>query len=144
MMQIPRNYEELTWKLLDIVVDSYKNVSIKTEECESRGCSDKVIINRLSPRYQNIFKFFCEMALSGEDACILQTSIIYFSKEDCRVRVNASQVTNVDEYLSNQEEADTKVILHSAHAMNTTEGLIILWSPSGVTGIIIAISHKPH
>ena len=57
------------------------------------------------------------------------------------MRVNASQVTTVDEFSSHQEEGDTKVKLYSAYAINTTEGSIILWSPSGVTGImIIAIS----
>ena len=41
----------------------------------------------------------------------------------------------------NQEEADTKVILYSGHAIGTTEGSIILWSSSGdVDAIIIAIS----
>ena len=41
---------------------------------------------------------------------------------------------------SNQEEPDTKVILHSAHAISTTKGSIILRSSSGVNDIIIAIS----
>ena len=55
--------------------------------------------------------------------------------------VNASQVTTVAELSSNKEEADTKVILHSLHAINTTEGSIILRSPSGDTDtMIIAIS----
>ena len=41
----------------------------------------------------------------------------------------------------NQEEADTKVILHSGHAISTTEGSIILRSSSGdVDVMIIAIS----
>ena len=54
MVQIPENYEELTWKLLssfpkgfqrvDIVADTYRNVSIKAGEREIRGRSDKVII----------------------------------------------------------------------------------------------------
>ena len=71
----------------------------------------------------------------------MQTSVIYFSKEDSCVRVNASQVTTVDELSSNQEEADTKVILHSAHAISTTKGSIILRSSYGDTDImIIAIS----
>ena len=41
----------------------------------------------------------------------------------------------------NQEEADTKVILHSGHAISTTEDSIILQSSSGdVDVMIIAIS----
>ena len=56
------------------------------------------------------------------------------------MRVNASQVTSVDELSSNQEEMDIKVILHSAHAIITTESSIILRSPSGDTDMMIAIS----
>ena len=71
----------------------------------------------------------------------MQTSVIYFSKEGSCVRVNAWLVTPVDELSSNQEEADTKVILHSGHAISTTEGSIILRSSSGDIDImIIAIS----
>ena len=56
--------------------------------------------------------------------------------------MNASQVTIVDELSSNQEKAENKVIVHSAHAIKITEGLIILRSLSGETEItIIAISH---
>ena len=48
------------------------------------------------------------------------------------MRVNASQVTTVDELsLSQEEEADNKVILHSACAIKTTEDSINLWSLSG-------------
>ena len=58
------------------------------------------------------------------------------------MRVNASQVTIVDELSSNQAKAENKVIVHSANAIKTTEGLIILRSFSGESEImIIAISH---
>ena len=53
------------------------------------------------------------------------------------MQVNASQVTTVDELLSNQEKVNTKVILHSAHAISTTKVSIILRSSSGDTDIII-------
>ena len=47
----------------------------------------------------------------------------------------------MDELSPNQEEADTKVILHSGQAISTTEGSIILRSSSGdVDVMIIAIS----
>ena len=58
------------------------------------------------------------------------------------MRVNASQVTFVDELSSNQEKAENKVIVHSVHAIKTNEGLIILRFFSGETEIrTIAISH---
>ena len=55
------------------------------------------------------------------------------------MRVNASQVTTVDELSSNQEEADNKVILHSACAIKTTEDSINLWSLSGEADIMIIV-----
>ena len=51
--------------------------------------------------------------------------------------MNASQVTTVDELSSNQEEGDAKVMLHSAHAISTTEGSMILQSSSGDINIMI-------
>ena len=65
MVQIPENYDELTWKLMssfpkgfqrmDIVADIYRNVSIKANDLMIR-----LSLNRLSPRYQKIFKLFCK------------------------------------------------------------------------------------
>ena len=55
--------------------------------------------------------------------------------------MNASLVATVDELSSNQEEEDTKVILHAGHAISTTKGSIISRSSSGDIDImIIAIS----
>ena len=57
------------------------------------------------------------------------------------MRVNASQVTIVDELSSNQAKAENKVISF-CKCHQSTEGLIILRSFSGESEIIIiAISH---
>ena len=134
-------YEELTWKLLpsfprkfqrvNIVADTYRNVSITAGERGSRERSDKVIIKLTKSKILKDFQAFlrdgenknrlidllCETTSSSSDRTlvILQTSVICFSKEDSYVRLNASQVTTVDELSSNQDKADIKVILHSAH-----------------------------
>ena len=142
---------------MEIVADIYRNVSIKAKEREIRGGSDKVIIKstiskvpkdfqaflRNSENKNRFIDLFCETISSSSDRAlaILQTSVIHFSKEDSCVRVHASQVTTVDELSSNQEEVDTKVILHSGHAISTTEGSIIARSSSGdIYIMIIAIS----
>ena len=163
MVQIPENYEELTWKLLssfpkgfqrvDIVADTYRNVSIKAGEREIRRRNDKVIIKSTNSKVPKDFQAFlrkgenknrltdllCGTVSSSSNRAlpILPTSVIYFSKEDSCVRVNASQVTAVNELSSNQEEADTMVLLHSAHAISTAEGSIILRSSSGDIDIMI-------
>ena len=71
MVQIPENYEEITWKLLssfpkgfqrvDLVADTYKNVSIKAGEREIGGWIDKIIIKLTKSKVPKIFKSFCEM-----------------------------------------------------------------------------------
>ena len=47
----------------------------------------RLSLNRQSPKYQKIFKLFCEMAkkeqthrLSRQDVVILQTTVIFFLK----------------------------------------------------------------
>ena len=127
-------------------------------ERESCGCSDEDIIKSTKSKAPKDFKAFlrngenknklmdllCEVISSSLDRAlvILQIFVICFSKVDSCVRVNASQVTTVDELSSNQEKADNKMIVHSVHAIKTTEGLIILRSFSGETDImIIAKSH---
>ena len=108
MVQNPENYEELTWKLLtsfskgfqrvDIVADTYKNVSIKAGERESRGRSDKVNIKSTKSMVPKDFQVFLrngenknkhidllrETISSSSDRAlvILQTLVKYFSKED--------------------------------------------------------------
>ena len=71
VVQIPENYEEITWKLLssfpkgfqrvDLVADTYKNVSIKAGEREIGGWIDKIIIKLTKSKVPKICKSFCEM-----------------------------------------------------------------------------------
>ena len=58
--------------------------------------------------------------------------------------LTADGVRIYQELSSNQEEAGTKMILHCAHALNSSEeGNVVLRSHSGGTDInIVAASHK--
>ena len=137
---------------MDILANTYRLDKEKVV-----GVVMRISLNQQNPRHQKIFKLFCEMVKIREQAhdllcetisscldrapVILQRSIICFSKEDSCVRVNASQETTADEVSSNQGKVNNKGIVHSAHAIKTTEGLIILRSFSRETDImIIAIS----
>ena len=137
---------------VDIVVNTYR-----LEEKKVVGAVMRLSLNWLNPRQQNIFKLFCEIVKVRTRSWIcfvkqypaLRTGLLSsckhlscFSKEDSCMRVNASQVTFVDELSSNQEKAENKVIVHFVHAIKTNEGLIILRFFSGETEIrTIAISH---
>jgi len=51
-------------------------------------------------------------------------------------KVTLSNVTQVDNLVSNQEEADTKVILHALDALES-DGNVCIRSPSGDTDILV-------
>ena len=71
IVQIPENYEELTWKMLYSFPKGFQRVDIEvniTEMSQLRLEKEKVVdvvirssLNRLSLRYQKIFKLSCEM-----------------------------------------------------------------------------------
>ena len=120
---------------MDIVADTYRNVSIKAGEREIRGCSDKVVIKltkskapkdfqsflRNSVKKNRLIDLLCDTISSSSNRAlaILQTSVIYFSKEG-----NVLQVTTVDELSSNQEEANTKV----HHTRRFNYFTVLFWS----------------
>ena len=66
VVQIPENYQELTWKLLssfpkgfqiaDIVANTYRLYREKVV-----GAVIRLSLNRLNPRQQNIFNIFREL-----------------------------------------------------------------------------------
>ena len=58
---------------------------------------------------------------------------------DCS-KITAESIETEHELVSNQEEADTKVVLHSIHAFNRDQvSNIIIRSPSGDIDIIVII-----
>ena len=61
---------------------------------------------------------------------------IYFSKEDNSLLFNDSSIYNAVSLKSNQEEADSKVILHYLDVLNDFEATIVIGSPSADTGIL--------
>jgi len=167
MVQIPDTYEELTWKLLrsfpksywrvDIVADTYRDISIKSGERGTRGSSSKVIVQSPQSKIPRDFNGFlknrenktrlielmCEVMSTNKEKAIqlFKCSVIYFSKDDSTLKIDEFSSTTSIDLSSNQEEADTKVILHCQHAIETTEGSVVLRSPSGDTDIfVLAVS----
>ena len=168
MTQIPETYENLTWKLLkllpsgynrvDIVADSYQEVSLKSAERKARGISSKVIIPSNKSKIPRNFSDFLKnddskrrliylmmgtmIADKTKALNLLCCQEIYFSTyEDCR-KVTLTSCEVVPELISNQEEADTKLILHCFHALNTHPSKILVRSPSGDTDILVILLNK--
>ena len=62
---------------------------------------------------------------------------IYFSKEDDCFLFNKNVFHSTTHLKSNQEEADSKVILHCLDALKGPEATVVLRSPSGDTDIMV-------
>ena len=162
MKSIPATYEDFTWQFLkmipknfkrvDIVADTYRDNSIKSGERLKRGCSSKVIIglcNSKIPRefskfMQNgemkirLIEIISEVIIYNKEKALkkLQTKAIYISKDQQTICITEQAANEVQELTSNQEEADTKLILHSLHALASGSS-VILRSPSGDTDIMV-------
>ena len=126
---IPKGY-----KRVDIVADTYRSKSIKDPEHFKCGCTDSVIVNSVVSHLPHNFNDFLkngdnktrltELILDvlvqrrNEVLEILKTAELYYSMDNkCYLITNPGIVT-VEDLSSNQEEADTKVVLHASHAVN--------------------------
>ena len=139
---------------VDIVADTYRQSSIKTLERKKRGDSAKLLIKSLQSK---IPPDFSQFLLNGENKSrmieliseyvetnkaevlnILRCNKIVISL-DCKcVAITHASTTIETSLVSNQEEADTKVILHCYHILNeSTNSIVTLRSPSGDTDIIV-------
>ena len=173
---ISGTYEDLTWKYLntlpvgyprvDILADTYRDNSIKAVERSKRGSSDPItirtsksiipsdvnIILRNGKNKTRMIELILEVMERNILKCldILGCTEIYFSRDNECKRITHEGVTLENDLCSNQEEADTKVILHSKHAFDRSpEKTVIVRSPSGDTDIIVLminmfIEHPEH
>ena len=87
-----------------------------------------------------IFEFIIE----NQKRCLLllKTSRIVLSKEDQCLLVSQSDVQEITTLCSNQEEADTKVLLHAVLSLNQNPTKkVIIRSPSSDTDILVLALH---
>ena len=126
---IPKGY-----KRVDIVADTYRSKSIKDPERFKRGCTDRVIVNSVVSHLPRNFNDFLkngdnktrliELILDvlvqrrNEVLEILKTDELYYSMDNKCYLITNQGVVTVEDLSSNQEEADTKVVLHASHAVN--------------------------
>ena len=166
MVQIPTTFEELAMDILslipkeytrvDLVADSYLPHSIKYAERSIRGEEDssKILIKSIKSKIPRdfstflsngsnktrmvelIFEFF--KSIKGKALNILRTTVLILSREGACTKVTLSSCEPFPELLSNQEEADTKVIAHSFHILQQPEyKQVVIRSPSGDTDILV-------
>ena len=168
MIEIPSTFEGLAWKIIkcipsgyprvDLVADTYRQMSMKNAERDNRGSSSQIIIKSIQSKVPRDFKNFLS---NGENKTrmitllfdyfasnrvkvlnTLRASKLVLSKDTDTTCITLSSVYVDDELTSNQEEADTKIILHCWDVLqNNTIQSVILRSHSGDTDItVLAVS----
>ena len=151
LLSIPKGFKQV-----DMIADTYRIVSIKNQERIQRGQGSKIIIGSIHSKLPRDMKKFMENGenktaliemlfkyiIENKDSVLqmLQTQKMVLSGDDW-----CFTVTTVDAFAndlqSNQEEADTKVILHTMHILQESELCVLLRSPSGDTDItVLALS----
>ena len=167
--EIPDTYEDLAWKLvkmlplgysrIDIVCDTHQEKSLKSYERNKRGVSSKIIVRSHKSKIPRDFKGFLK---NGDNKTrltelvrevlsinktkvlgMLRTKEIFFSTlNDCK-RITADSISTEDRLASNQEKADTKVLLHCLHSLTCNqEKNVIVRSPSGDVDITVIMISK--
>ena len=129
-------------------------MSLKDPEREKRGVADRVIVKSPQSKVpQNLANFLKngenktrlieivkeELAANKETLLQkLQCRRIMFSMDQLCYEITTSGVAVVEQLSSNQEEADTKLLLHAAHSLSeNADGSVVVRSPSGDVDINI-------
>ena len=164
IFQIPEKYEGLAWqlikllpsgyKLIHTVADTYQKNSIKSMERKDRGDSSKILVKSAKSKIPRDFASF----LSNNDnktqmielifetiekekpkfLNIQRTTEVYLSSYNKCIRITLSTTTDVNDLCNNQEEPDTKLVIHVLHSLHHSQITTInIRSPSGDTDILV-------
>ena len=163
IQRIPKNY-----KRVDILTDDYKNKenSLKLNEQALRGQSERIQIASLQSRIPSEFRIrilrnnenkarLIELILAyikeqkNECLRVLNSQEIVFSTEKKCFLFTLVEISAVSDLETSQEEADTKIILHTLYLRETLNLKVTVYSPSGDTDIIVLLlgclqDHKEH
>ena len=139
-----------------MVADTYRELSIKTAERAKRGDSENILIKSIKSKIPRDFNNFMKNAANksrlidlifdyianNRSKClqILRTVKIFLSRDcECKEISLSALLVNRD-LSSNQEEADTKVVLHILHILQQSPGYKVhLRSPSADTDILVIL-----
>ena len=162
---IPESFEDLTFRVLksippgykrvDMVSDSYHSNSIKSSERGKKGSAGKILLksskskiprnfNKFLSNSENKQKMVSMFDVMEEERCkvldLLRTNKLVLAGDNfCKV-LTVSTAEDFTTLISNQEEADTKVVLHSHQAIEECESnRVLLRLPSWGTSILVLI-----
>ena len=162
LVSVHETFEELSMKFLqslpkgyarlDIVADTYRKASIKSSERRKRGSSAKTLIGSIKSKVQRdmnkfmvndenktlLIKLIFNFILDQKEQVLrmLKTEMLILSGDDESFTITVDMIRENQDLTSNQEEADTKVILHTMNVLE--EGFtVVLRSPLGDTDIMV-------
>ena len=137
----------------DLVADPHRDIWIKSCERLDHGTSTRIMksspASRIPGEFSNFMKcgenktrlinLICKVISTDYKKALemLKWKEIYFSKEDGCFLFNDNGFHSGTYLKSNQEEGDSKIILHYLDALKEPEATVVLCSPSG--GIYIYI-----
>ena len=135
---------------IDIVFDVFKDNSIKTAD---RGLAHGNIIAgqkiqqwrrllRSSASKTALIKFLCQAWRNNPYPEKLGSKLLYITceKECFKVTKDGSEV--VDELATSQEEADTRMLLHTKHASSNYRSMVIMTEDTDVFIIRLSVYHQ--
>ena len=153
----PQKFEDLTTKFLqslpkgyaryDIVADTYRESSIKSVERRKHGISAKLLIGSTKSRFPRdtnkfmlnndnktsliklVFKFIIDE--KQRCLCTLDTEKIILSGDDECITVTYDSTEENVNLKSNQEEADTKIVLHAMNVIRSGGDLVKVYFDNG-------------
>ena len=147
-------HNEDKYNRIGIVADTYRNFSINSGEREKRGSSSKILIKSVDGKIpRDVGNFFSnnenkirlidltfDYIKRNPVQCLalLICNVVVLSGDNYCDIVFSSQCQPCDELVSDQEEADTKVVLDATRFLseNKKESVCIR-SPSGDTDILV-------
>lgn len=124
---------------VDIVADTYRKDSLKNAERSKRGHSTKVLINSAENKARMIETIKDEIVKQKHAFLAkLKCSKILFSVDKLCIHITENSTDVVEELSRNQEEADTKLLLHAELAFIAHQDkAVFIRSPSGDVDINI-------
>ncbi|KAG1673323.1 Multidrug resistance-associated protein 4 [Nymphon striatum] len=167
--ELPDTYEDFTWKFLksmpsgynriDIVADTYQDNSIKSGERDKRGSSEKIMIQSATSKAPRKFGDFLKNGENKRRLISLMKEVIvtnrlrvlnmlrctemYISTENNCTKLTLSSATEEIQLSSNQEEVDTKILLHCQHALERyPQKTVIVRSHSADIDILVILLVK--
>ena len=116
---------------IDVIFDVYREDSIKNAERENWGCTTGIQLRNIAPGHRmqqwrkflsssankaNLIRFLVAELKTPKRMHKLQDKQLYVASEESCLHITKDQWEEVASLQSNQEEADTRIILHAAHA----------------------------